>query len=427
MFVCFVWFALNRNGTSGVVSNWLSSLRYDLVRFERSGAERNETTRTKTNWAERSCFVPSGAERSGTNQPNSTYTNSSNFMFSYFSVNCVFNIIEYFSYLNLWLVILFLFIMAFFLVLGSTQLINSSRLCSDVVFETSLVLFSFVLIAIIISPALIILLDLELIIMPSFIIYSCGVQWLWSFSLTYLNWISNCDHYVYSSYLVSSRACSSWIELVRTELAQFGAERSGTSGAVSNETERAELFRSERSGTSSINSKRNERSGSNRYEPKPTKPARYRLYWTEPARYSLINYLIQTATIRFATATNFNDIDYVVFQGFIASIIISFNFGLKWFLPSYLLFGVYTSAKNIFFMCFFNIIDYLALSCDRFELVRYELSGAFRTVVDLFGTRRAELFRTERNELSGVVSYRAERTERSGTNWAELFRTERIE
>ena len=125
-------------------------------------------------------------------------------MFSYFSVNCVFNIIEYFSYLNLWLVILFLFIMAFFLVLGSTQLISSSRLCSDVVFETSLVLFSLFLIAIIISPALIILLDLELIIMPSFIIYSCGVQWLWSFSLSYLNWISNCDHYVYSSYIISN-------------------------------------------------------------------------------------------------------------------------------------------------------------------------------------------------------------------------------
>ena len=126
-------------------------------------------------------------------------------MFSYFSVNCVFNIIEYFSYLNLWLVILFLFIMLFFFVLGSTQLISSSRLCSDVVFETSLVLFSLFLVIIIISPALIILLDLELIIMPSFIIYSCGVQWLWSFSLSYFNWINNCDHYVYSSYLVCNK------------------------------------------------------------------------------------------------------------------------------------------------------------------------------------------------------------------------------
>ena len=95
--------------------------------------------------------------------------------------------------------------MLFFFVLGSTQLISSSRLCSDVVFETSLVLFSLFLIIIIISPALIILLDLELIIMPSFIIYSCGVQWLWSFSLSYFNWINNCDHYVYSSYLVKNK------------------------------------------------------------------------------------------------------------------------------------------------------------------------------------------------------------------------------
>ena len=121
-------------------------------------------------------------------------------MFSYFSVNCVFNIIEYFSYLNLWLVILFLFIMVFFLIVGSTQLINSSRLCSDVIFEVSLVLFSFFLIGIIISPALIILLDLELIIMPSFIIYSTGMQWQWSFTISYQNWLSYSDHHVMQSF-----------------------------------------------------------------------------------------------------------------------------------------------------------------------------------------------------------------------------------
>lgn len=77
--------------------------------------------------------------------------------------------------------------MVFFLIIGSTQLTHNSRLCSDVVFETSLVLFSLFLIGIIISPALIILLDLELIIMPSFIIYSTGMQWQWSFSLYYQN------------------------------------------------------------------------------------------------------------------------------------------------------------------------------------------------------------------------------------------------
>ena len=125
-------------------------------------------------------------------------------MFSYFTTNYVYNIIEYFSYLNLWLIILFLFIIGFFIIVSSTQLVNCSRLSNNVIFETLLVLFSLFLIIIIISPALIILLDLELIIMPTFIIYSTGMQWMWAFSLIYLNLIKNCDHYIYSSYEVNN-------------------------------------------------------------------------------------------------------------------------------------------------------------------------------------------------------------------------------
>lgn len=124
-------------------------------------------------------------------------------MFSYLSSNCVFNIIEYFSYLNLWLIILFLFIMMFFLLLSSCQLLNSSKLCSDVVFESSLTLFSLFLIAIIISPALIILLDSEIIIIPSFIVYSCGYQWAWTFSVVFMDFVCNFDHYIISSYYLS--------------------------------------------------------------------------------------------------------------------------------------------------------------------------------------------------------------------------------
>ena len=72
-------------------------------------------------------------------------------------------------------------------------------------FEFSLIFVCFLFVVIIISPALIILLDSEIIIIPSFIVYSCGYQWAWTFSFYYLNWISNCDHYLYSSYyLVNS-------------------------------------------------------------------------------------------------------------------------------------------------------------------------------------------------------------------------------
>lgn len=121
-------------------------------------------------------------------------------MFSSLYSSLVFSTIEYFSYLNVWLIILFLFVCLFFLVFSSCQLLISSVLCSGAVFEFSLILGSFLFIVIIISPALIILLDSEIIIIPSFIVYSCGYQWAWTFSFYYLNWITNCDHYLYSSY-----------------------------------------------------------------------------------------------------------------------------------------------------------------------------------------------------------------------------------
>ncbi len=67
-------------------------------------------------------------------------------------------------------------------------------------------LFSLLLLIIIISPALIILLDLDLIIIPSYIIYALGLQWAWQFNLVFLSislnniigYSSYCDHYVIS-------------------------------------------------------------------------------------------------------------------------------------------------------------------------------------------------------------------------------------
>ena len=97
-------------------------------------------------------------------------------MFSYLSPNRVFNIIEYFSYPNPWPIISFLFIMMFLPPLSPRQLCNSSKLCSDVVSESPSTPFPPFLIAIIISPALIISMDTEIIIIPSSIIYSCGYQ-----------------------------------------------------------------------------------------------------------------------------------------------------------------------------------------------------------------------------------------------------------
>lgn len=56
---------------------------------------------------------------------------------------------------------------------------------------------------IMITPALIILLDIDLIIIPSYIIYSLGIQWAWQFNLIFIQLNHNLfslysDHYIIS-------------------------------------------------------------------------------------------------------------------------------------------------------------------------------------------------------------------------------------
>ena len=62
----------------------------------------------------------------------------------------------------------------------------SSIISSDSRVESLLMIYSLILVSIIISPALIILLDSEIIIIPSFIVYVCGYQWAWLFSCSSL-------------------------------------------------------------------------------------------------------------------------------------------------------------------------------------------------------------------------------------------------
>ena len=97
-------------------------------------------------------------------------------MFSLIGSNIIFNIIEYFSFINLFLVFIFIICITFYLLINSTLLYYTSLNFNQPLIEFISTLFSLVLVIIIISPALIILLDLDLIILPSFIIYSIGLQ-----------------------------------------------------------------------------------------------------------------------------------------------------------------------------------------------------------------------------------------------------------
>ena len=98
------------------------------------------------------------------------------FIYSFIGLNIIFNIIEYFSFINLCLLFLFIIISIFFILIKSTLLYYSNININHCLIEFTSTLFSLLFLILIISPALIILLDFDLIILPSFIIYSLGLQ-----------------------------------------------------------------------------------------------------------------------------------------------------------------------------------------------------------------------------------------------------------
>ena len=99
---------------------------------------------------------------------------------SNFSSNIIFNEIEYFTYLNIWLFSLFVYII-FYLVLVYTSILFSSTIrLNDSRIELISTLFSILFLLIIIPPALLILLEYDINILSSFVINSLGYQWAWT-------------------------------------------------------------------------------------------------------------------------------------------------------------------------------------------------------------------------------------------------------
>ena len=124
----------------------------------------------------------------------------------------IFNIIEYFTFINLSLLFLFIIISLFFILMKSSLLYYSNVNINHSLIEFISTLFSLLFLILIISPTLIILLDFDLIILPSFIIYSLGLQWAWQFNIIFLplsiGFESYCDHYIISS--INKKSISSY-------------------------------------------------------------------------------------------------------------------------------------------------------------------------------------------------------------------------
>ena len=134
------------------------------------------------------------------------------FLYSIIGSNIIFNIIEYFTFINLSLLFLFIIISLFFILMKSSLLYYSNVNINHSLIEFITTLFSLLFLILIISPTLIILLDFDLIILPSFIIYSLGLQWAWQFNIIFLplsiGFESYCDHYIISS--INKKSISSY-------------------------------------------------------------------------------------------------------------------------------------------------------------------------------------------------------------------------
>jgi len=89
--------------------------------------------------------------------------------------------------------------MIFFISLLSSLLFFSTVYLNDVSMELIITLFSLVYLLYTISPALVILLDSDINILPSFIVNCPGYQWAWTFNSSFLYFTSYCDHYMISS------------------------------------------------------------------------------------------------------------------------------------------------------------------------------------------------------------------------------------
>ena len=107
---------------------------------------------------------------------------------------------EYFSFINIILVFLFILIVLFFILIFSSLLYYKTINYNNYTVEFFSTFFSLIVLIIIISPALIILMDSDLIIIPSYIIYSLGYQWAWQFNIIFqpcdIGFNVYCDQYI---------------------------------------------------------------------------------------------------------------------------------------------------------------------------------------------------------------------------------------
>ena len=113
--------------------------------------------------------------------------------------NVLYNETEYFAFPNIWLIILFVYVVVYPVTINTTSLFLNTIKLNDNWMELISTLFSTIFPLIIISPALLILLESDITILPSFLIQSPAYQRARTFNIVGYGSFLVVDHYVVSS------------------------------------------------------------------------------------------------------------------------------------------------------------------------------------------------------------------------------------
>ena len=97
--------------------------------------------------------------------------------------NVLYNETEYFAFPNIWLIILFVYVVVYPVTINTTSLFLNTIKLNDNWMELISTSFSTIFLLIIISPALLILLESDITILPSFLIQSPAYQWARTFNI----------------------------------------------------------------------------------------------------------------------------------------------------------------------------------------------------------------------------------------------------
>jgi cytochrome c oxidase subunit 2 len=107
-------------------------------------------------------------------------------------------------YMNFWIVMVSFILVMLFMYLYNCLLYVPSTSVNSISIEAMLSSFLVLLLLMLISPSFLVLLDYDVNMLPSYVLYCTGLQWLWTLDIVASNYNVHYDHVVLPSSSLSS-------------------------------------------------------------------------------------------------------------------------------------------------------------------------------------------------------------------------------